>query len=205
MKYWDRRNNTYINYTNSLSSSFITGIVRDNNNDIWLSTWAGGVNRINKKNNSVTQFSCYNPYTKQVEKNIWLVYKDSKANIWASATNEGSLYLFDRVQNNFVIFDKSVNNLQSFTETSDGKLWEEIILICFLLKKMHTKLPKRLSEIQFDVFTKTKTKISGSELRKAVCFCLTEKQIHLKDSQQMTDFRQILFYDYWRIKKEISG
>lgn len=123
LKYWNRKNNTYTNYNTALSSHFITGIVRDNNNDIWLSTWAGGVNRINKSSNTITQFSCYNPYTKQVEKNIWFVYKDSKGNIWASATNEGSLYLFDRSQNNFVLFDKNINNLQSLTETSDGKLW----------------------------------------------------------------------------------
>ncbi|TDW48001.1 two component regulator with propeller domain [Flavobacterium sp. 270] len=123
LKYWDRKNNTYTSYGNKLSSTFITGIVRDNNNEIWLSTWAGGVNKINPKTNTVTQYSCYNPFTKQIEKNIWFVYKDSKANIWASATNEGSLYLFDRAKNAFTLFDKSVNNLQCLTETSDGKLW----------------------------------------------------------------------------------
>ncbi|WP_291148538.1 two-component regulator propeller domain-containing protein [Flavobacterium sp. UBA7680] len=142
LKYWDRKNNTYINYSNALSSSFITGIVRDNNNDIWLSTWAGGVNRINKENNTVTKFSCYNPYTKQVEKNIWFVYKDSKANIWASATNEGTLYLFDRAQNNFVLFDKNVTNLQSIIETSDGKLWGGNYTSLFSIEKNTKKITK---------------------------------------------------------------
>ncbi|MGO4773249.1 two-component regulator propeller domain-containing protein [Flavobacterium sp. W22_SRS_FK3] len=123
LKYWDRKNNKYINCGHKLSSKFITRIIRDNNNEIWLSTWAGGVNKINPKNNSVTQFSCFNPFTKQIEKNIWFVYKDSKANIWASATNEGSLYLFDRAKNSFTLFDKSITNLQCITETSDGKLW----------------------------------------------------------------------------------
>ena len=142
LKYWDRKSNTYINYGSKLSSSFITGIIRDDNNDIWLSTWAGGVNRINKKNNTVTQFLCYNPFTKQNEKNIWFVYKDSKANIWASATNEGSLYIFDRTAGRFAIFDKDINNLQCLTETSDGKLWGGNYTTLFSIEKGSRKINK---------------------------------------------------------------
>ncbi|KIQ16465.1 histidine kinase [Flavobacterium sp. MEB061] len=142
LKYWNRKNNTYTNYSNKLSSSFITGIVRDTNNEIWLSTWNGGVNKINPRNNSVTQYSCFNPFTKQIEKKIWLVYKDSKANIWASATNEGSLYLFDRPKNTFVLFDKSITNLQCLTETSDGKLWGGNYTSLFSLEKNTKKIAR---------------------------------------------------------------
>jgi signal transduction histidine kinase/DNA-binding response OmpR family regulator/streptogramin lyase len=142
LKYWDRKSDTYVNYSNKLSSSFITGIIRDNNNDIWISTWAGGVNRINKSNNTVTQFSCYNPLTRQNEKNIWLVYKDSKTNIWASATNEGALYLFDRAANRFVLFDKSVTNLQCLTETTDGKIWGGNYSNLYSIEKESRKINK---------------------------------------------------------------
>ena len=142
LKYWNRKTNTYSNYNNKLSSPFITGIVRDNNNEIWLSTWNGGVNKINPKNNSVTAYSCFNPFTKQVEKKIWLMYKDSKSNIWASATNEGCLYWFDRAKNNFVLFDKSITNLQSLTQTSDGKLWGGNYTSLFSLEKNTKKITK---------------------------------------------------------------
>ena len=142
LKYWNRKTNTYSNYSNKLSSPFITGIVRDNNNEIWLSTWNGGMNKINPQNNSVTQYSCFNPFTKQIEKKIWLVYKDSKANIWASATNEGCLYWFDRAKNSFVLFDKSITNLQSLTETSDGKLWGGNYTSLFSLEKNTKKITK---------------------------------------------------------------
>jgi signal transduction histidine kinase/ligand-binding sensor domain-containing protein/DNA-binding response OmpR family regulator len=142
LKYWNRKNNTYTNYSNKLSSSFITGIVRDTNNEIWLSTWNGGVNKINPRNNSVTQYSFFNPFTKQIEKKIWLVYKDSKANIWASATNEGSLYLFDRPKNTFVLFDKSITNLQCLTETNDGKLWGGNYTSLFSLEKNTKKITR---------------------------------------------------------------
>jgi signal transduction histidine kinase/ligand-binding sensor domain-containing protein/DNA-binding response OmpR family regulator len=142
LKYWDRKNNTYVNYVNKLSSGFITGITRDTNNEIWLSTWAGGINKINPKTNTVTHFSCYNPFTKQIEKNIWFVHKDSKGNIWASATNEGSLYIFDRQKNSFVIFDKSITNLQCLTETSDGKLWAGNYSSLFSIEKNSRKINK---------------------------------------------------------------
>lgn len=148
LKYWDRKNNKYITYSNSanasnkLTSNFITGIIRDSNNEIWLSTWAGGVNRINPKNNTVSYFSCYNPFTRQVEKNIWFVYKDSKNNIWASATNEGSLYLFDRTKNSFILFDPSINNLQCLTETSDGKLLGGNYNSLFIIEKATKKIVK---------------------------------------------------------------
>ena len=144
LKYWDRKNNKYINYGNKLSSPFITSIVRDKNNEIWLSTWAGGINKIDPKNNSVTQYSCYNPFTKQTEKNIWFVYKDSKANIWASATNEGSLYVFDRTKNSFALFDKSVTNLQCMTETSDGKLWGGNYTSLFSIEKGTRKITRTI-------------------------------------------------------------
>ena len=79
LKYWNRKSNRYTIYNNSgdaahkISSNFITGIIRDTDNEIWVSTWAGGVNRINPVTNKITQFSCYNPFTKQIEKNIWFV------------------------------------------------------------------------------------------------------------------------------------
>ena len=142
LKYWNRKTNSYTNYTNKLSSPFITGIVRDNNNEIWLSTWNGGVNKINPVTNTVTQYSCFNPFTKQIEKKIWLMYKDSKSTIWASATNEGALYWFDRSKNNFVLFDKSITNLQSLTETSDGKLWGGNYTSLFSFEKKTGKISK---------------------------------------------------------------
>lgn len=129
LRYWNRKKNTYTVYnnnpnsTNYITSNFITNVIRDSNNEIWLSTWAGGVNRINPKTNSISHYSCYNPFTKQVEKNIWLVFEDAQKNIWASATNEGCLYLFNHSKNLFLLYDRRINNLQCLTQTSDGKLW----------------------------------------------------------------------------------
>jgi len=130
LRYWNRNKNTYTLYNTAtlgnkgaLTSNFITSIVRDDANYIWLSTWAGGVNRINPKTGKVDYFACYNPVTRQTEANIWLVFIDSKKNIWASATNDGTLYRFNATLNKFEIFNSDIANLQSLTETADGRLW----------------------------------------------------------------------------------
>jgi signal transduction histidine kinase/ligand-binding sensor domain-containing protein/DNA-binding NarL/FixJ family response regulator len=129
LRYWDRKNNVYTTYNTApesklaITSNFITSIVRDSLNRIWLSTWAGGINRIDPKNGSIDYFSCYNPRSKQIENNIWLLYQDSKKNLWASATNEGALYRFNAKSNAFELFDSTLNNLQCIVETKDGKLW----------------------------------------------------------------------------------
>ena len=129
LRYWDRKNDTYTSYNKSpgsryaLTSNFITSIIKDSINRIWVSTWAGGVNRIDPKTGAINYFSCYNPFTKQTEKNVWLLYQDSKKNIWASATNEGSLYKFNAKTDAFELFDPAINNLQCLAETKDGKLW----------------------------------------------------------------------------------
>ena len=130
LRYWNKKNNNYTIYNNSnpgaanyITSNFITNVICDSNNKIWLSTWAGGVNKIDPETNLITHYSCYNPFTRQIEKNIWLVYEDSQKNIWASATNEGCLYLFNQHKKAFELYDKTINNLQCLTETSDGKLW----------------------------------------------------------------------------------
>lgn len=129
LRYWNRRNNSYSHYSKAegskyrLTSNFVTGLVRDAQNRIWVSTWAGGVNRIDPATGRIEYFNCENPVTGQTERNIWLVYKDSHNDIWASATNEGALYRFNIVENRFELFDAKINNLQCLTETRDGKLW----------------------------------------------------------------------------------
>jgi signal transduction histidine kinase/ligand-binding sensor domain-containing protein/DNA-binding response OmpR family regulator len=148
LKYWNKKTNSYTIYNTSavsshkISSNFITGIIKDNANEIWVSTWAGGVNRINPFNNTITHYSCYNPYTKKVEKNIWFVYKDAEGTIWAGATNEGCLYFFDSAKNAFVLFDKTIDNLQCLAEMSDGKLWGGNNTSLFAIDKKTRKYKK---------------------------------------------------------------
>ncbi|RXK83626.1 hybrid sensor histidine kinase/response regulator transcription factor [Filimonas effusa] len=124
LRYWNRKNNSFSTIPAAhISSSFITSMVYDDQEDLWISTWSGGINRMKKGTGNIERFTCYNPVTKQQEPNIWLLYKDSHKNIWASATNQGSLYLFNREWQQFQLFDPVVKDIQSMIETRDGNMW----------------------------------------------------------------------------------
>ena len=129
LRYWDRQKNTFTAYKRdagdpaSLSSNFITGIIKDVQHDIWISTWFGAINRLKKNSRTFEHFKLFNPKTNAEEANTWLVYEDAQKDIWAGATNDGSLYRFNRAQNRFELFDPAIINLQSIAEDQAGNLW----------------------------------------------------------------------------------
>ncbi|MDO6434895.1 two-component regulator propeller domain-containing protein [Flavitalea sp. BT771] len=129
LRYWDRVKNSYRCFRHSpsepksVSSDFITSITKDYKGDLWVSTWFGGVNRFNKATGTFERYNCFNPATKAEENNVWVVFEDSQKTLWASATNEGCLYYFDRALNRFVLFDQGLTNLQCMAEDSEGNLW----------------------------------------------------------------------------------
>ena len=129
LRFWDRAKNSYRCFKhaasdpNSISSDFITSIVKDYKGTLWTSTWFGGINRFDKATSTFKRYNCFNPATNAEENNIWLIFEDSRKTLWASATNEGSLYYFDRALDRFVLFDKNLTNLQCMTEDSEGNLW----------------------------------------------------------------------------------
>ncbi|HSC39986.1 MAG TPA: two-component regulator propeller domain-containing protein, partial [Chitinophagaceae bacterium] len=129
LRYWNRAKNAFTGFRHdasdphSVSSNFITGITRDYRNDVWISTWFGGVDRLNKTSGSFERYTCFNPKTNAEENNVWLVYEDTRKALWAGATNEGSLYLYNRSANKFELFDENITNLQCLAEDSAGNLW----------------------------------------------------------------------------------
>ena len=129
LRKWDREKNSFIQFTNSaadknsLSSNFITSITKDIKNDIWISTWFGGINRLRKSGTAFDHFSCFNPFTNAEENNVWLIYKDRQQKLWASTTNDGTLYTFNYGTQTFELFDTSIINIQCLAEDSNGAFW----------------------------------------------------------------------------------
>ncbi|GAO41892.1 hybrid sensor histidine kinase/response regulator transcription factor [Flavihumibacter petaseus] len=129
LRYWNRQSNQTESFTaapgntSTLSSNFITGVMEDQVGNVWVSTWQGGINRFNWKTRRFEQFVCFNPYTQAAENNTWIVYEDRQHRIWASATNDGSLYLFSVEHNRFEIFDPAIQNIQSLFEDASGNFW----------------------------------------------------------------------------------
>ncbi|MEO8406598.1 MAG: two-component regulator propeller domain-containing protein, partial [Chitinophagaceae bacterium] len=129
LRYWDRNKNIFSRYIHkesdaaSISSNFITNITKDYNDDIWISTWFGGINRLKKSSQSFEHFTCINPVSGLEENNVWLVYLDKQQRLWASTTNNGTLYLLNRATNKFELFNQSIVNVQCLSEDSGNDFW----------------------------------------------------------------------------------
>ncbi len=128
LRFWNRQKDEFTKYVHtpdpgSISSNFITYITRDFKNDIWISTWFGGIDKLNKSGNTFSHYSCYNAAQRTDERNVWQVYEDSKRRLWASASNRGHLYLYNRPADKFELFDDSLFDFQVLTEDKSGNLW----------------------------------------------------------------------------------
>ena len=128
LRYWDKQKNIFTKYVHSaapgsISSNFITYITRDFKNDIWISSWFGGIDKLNRSNNTFRHYTCYNPVQKSEERNVWQIYEDSKRRLWASASNTGHLFLYNRMADQFELFDSSLVDLQVLAEDRSGNLW----------------------------------------------------------------------------------
>lgn len=129
LKYWDRHSNSFSNFLhepqnkNSISSNIITYLVNDEANNTWIATWNGGINRYDANTKTFEHYTCFNPYTAAVENNVWLLYQDSKKTLWASTTNNGTLYTFNKEKNKFEIFDEKIVNIQCLVEDRENNLW----------------------------------------------------------------------------------
>lgn len=129
LKYWNRKTNSFHEYRRqpampgALSSNFITNIFCDDNDHAWVSTWFGGVSRFDPKTKKFTQYRLFNDKTGESENNVWFLYEDKQKTLWASATNDGSLYHYEPAKDQFVLFDEAIQNLQCMSEDSKGDLW----------------------------------------------------------------------------------
>ncbi|WP_236059777.1 hybrid sensor histidine kinase/response regulator transcription factor [Chitinophaga rhizophila] len=129
LKHWDRDKNIFRIYKynpatpGAISSNFITSMVQDAQGDLWIATWFGGLNRYNRQRDAFEHFNCINPLTHAEENNVWIIYEDRRKQLWASTTNNGTLYLFDRTTNSFELFDQSLINMQCLAEDSKGNMW----------------------------------------------------------------------------------
>ena len=145
LRYWDREKNTFTTFRHdaqnphSVSSNFITSVTRDYRDDIWISTWFGGINQFQKASGSFKHYTCFNPGNGTEENNVWQVYEDAQKRLWASATNEGSLYLYNRETDKFELFDGSLSNLQCLAEDSEGNFWGGNYTTLIKIDRLHKK------------------------------------------------------------------
>lgn len=126
---WDRAEKKFRNFryeprkARTISHNSVTSIVQDQEGDIWLATFGGGINRYNQRSEQFEHYPCINEVTGTENKNAWLVYEDKEKDIWATTFGVGKVYLFNRKQNRFEVFDQELDDLIALTEDRAGNLW----------------------------------------------------------------------------------
>lgn len=129
---WDRRKNKFNAYTNftrqntvstPLNNGFITGIVLDKNDDIWLSTYGDGIIKLNEKTGKTIRYNCFYPNSTHLNHAVWRLYKDSRDRIWASTLNGGSVLTLDRKKDQFVPLNVPIYDAISIYEEDEYTFW----------------------------------------------------------------------------------
>ncbi len=164
MRYWNRKQNTYDVYSTTSSASrkiqsnFVTSIVRDADNAIWVAMWKGGVCRIDPKSKVIQNFSIYNQITKKAEQESWLLFIDSKKTLWLAVTNGGALYQFDKKQNKFICYSTALRDVTCLYETQDGKIWGGTFNSFFEINPTTKKVKNYHSEYTIRCITEDRNK-----------------------------------------------
>lgn len=128
LKYWDRHKNTFTSYrhdannSSSINTDYITNTLCDSKGDLWILSWFTGVSRLKNGSPKFEHFDCFNSHTNSLENNAWMVFEDSRKQLWVSTGNGGGLYVFNRKTNAFELFDESLTSIQSISEDKMGNI-----------------------------------------------------------------------------------
>ncbi|MDR2809326.1 MAG: response regulator [Tannerellaceae bacterium] len=112
------------NNSNSLNYNYVTAITTDKDNDIWMATDGGGLNRYRTSTRQITHYTYRKGNGQSLPDNaVSSVFCDSRNRIWAG-TKIGDLCLFDRKTETFTRFEDGQHvSIRSIREDRDGFLW----------------------------------------------------------------------------------
>lgn len=125
---WNRKENSFTNYTatnqpNSLTSNFVTSILNDADNNIWIASFSGGIDKFNKKKRNFKHYRCHNPIKGIDEVNLWKLYQDKQKNLWVGSTKGGALYRYNKLLDQFELFDDNLKDIHILFQDSKNRLW----------------------------------------------------------------------------------
>jgi signal transduction histidine kinase/ligand-binding sensor domain-containing protein/DNA-binding response OmpR family regulator len=112
------------NNPNSLNCNYATAIAADKDNDIWIATDGGGLNRYRASTRRFTHYTFRPDDSRSLCDNAVLsVFCDSRNRIW-TGVRAGGLSLFDRKTETFTRFEALGHlRIRSIREDRDGFLW----------------------------------------------------------------------------------
>ena len=108
--------------SNSISDNFIWSLFQDSDNNIWVGTNSGGLNKYCYSTNS---FKTYPNNLTSRANNIRVIFEDSFKNLWIGTNNAG-LFKFDKRKGTFdnILFSPSENySIRAMCEDSSKILW----------------------------------------------------------------------------------
>lgn len=116
---------SYLNTSHGLTSNNIHALYADNKENIWVGTFLGGLNKVDKKTRKIKSFKNEPEKKGTISNNyIYAILQDSKEKLWIG-TQQG-LNVFDYKSNTFQLFkpdqlkDKFIYDL---LEDKNGNLW----------------------------------------------------------------------------------
>ncbi len=75
---------------NSISFDDIISLYEDSNNNIWIGTWGGGLNKLEPETGKFTRFMNYAGEKNEIADNIiWSICEDNNGNIWLGTETAG--------------------------------------------------------------------------------------------------------------------
>jgi signal transduction histidine kinase/ligand-binding sensor domain-containing protein/DNA-binding response OmpR family regulator len=118
------------NRANSLSQNSIYKIIRDSRGDMWLGTWAAGINYFNGDNQSFKEISFGKSDTSLNYKVVSGITEDSEGNLWIG-TEGGGLNFLNRKTNKFQFFKNNpeqensltANNVKAVIKDKNDNIW----------------------------------------------------------------------------------
>lgn len=110
---------------NSLGGNYIKGIAEDEEGNIWVATWGGGISKFNTASQVFTRFKHKknNPNTLP-DDFVSCVFIDSKGNIWAGTQTAG-LSRYDGKTNTFKTFTYNPENTKSLSDNFVINVFED--------------------------------------------------------------------------------
>jgi signal transduction histidine kinase/ligand-binding sensor domain-containing protein/DNA-binding response OmpR family regulator len=125
---WDRQAHHFTNFRHdasqpgTLSSNFVTSIAGDREGRTWIATYGGGINLYQPGSNTFTTFRGIDRQGVASRIVFWCLYLDHAGNLWASGLQDG-LFLYDKHNNQFRLYDAALTNILSMGEDHFGNLW----------------------------------------------------------------------------------
>lgn len=106
-----------------LNKAFVTDIVQDEAQQLWIATYDQGVSRLNTKTGALQSYPCFYPNTSYANQAIWRLYKDSKQQLWVATLNGGHLYKLDAKAQQFMPVNVDIRDVLVISEEHENSFW----------------------------------------------------------------------------------